>query len=208
MGEEKTWKSYAGWFYSSHCNYSMYVVNKVFEADFLKRVASIHCCNFLVYISYGLDRLCGLSVHSSWLQIQRPGFDSRPYQNFWLVVGLERGLVSTTEELLERKSSGSGLESRQCGRKDLSRWPRVSLYPQKLALTSPMSGVRSVGIVRSRTQAAEFSFSIKKSRFHLSCYVHHDHHPNDFWTFWQIFMKCGVNILLLEATHTSQWPLE
>jgi hypothetical protein len=30
------------------------------------------------------------------------------------------------------------------------------LYPQMLALTSPTSGGRSVGIVRSRTQATEF----------------------------------------------------
>jgi hypothetical protein len=32
-----------------------------------------------------------------------------------------------------------------------------ALYPQKLALTSPTSGGRSVGIVRSRTQATEFA---------------------------------------------------
>jgi hypothetical protein len=53
------------------------------------------------------------SVQSFWLQIQRPGFGSRRYQIFWEVVGLERGplsLVSKTEELLGRKSSGSGLE--------------------------------------------------------------------------------------------------
>jgi hypothetical protein len=31
----------------------------------------------------------------------------------------------------------------------------MSLYPQKLALTSPTSGGRSVCIVRSRTQATE-----------------------------------------------------
>jgi len=31
------------------------------------------------------------------------------------------------------------------------------LYPQKLALTSPTGGARSVGIVRSRTKATEFS---------------------------------------------------
>jgi hypothetical protein len=34
------------------------------------------------------------------------------------------------------------------------------LYPQKLALTSPTGGGRSVGIVRSRTKAMEFSFLI------------------------------------------------
>jgi len=32
------------------------------------------------------------------------------------------------------------------------------LYPQKLALTSPTGGGRSVGMVRSRTKATEFSF--------------------------------------------------
>jgi hypothetical protein len=67
-------------------------------------------------------------------------------------VGLERGplsLVSTTEELLERKSSTPGLESRKYGRGDTLRWPRDSLHPQKLALTSPTSGGRSDGIVRS-----------------------------------------------------------
>jgi len=33
------------------------------------------------------------------------------------------------------------------------------LYPQKLALHSPTGGGRSVGIVRVRTKATEFSFS-------------------------------------------------
>jgi hypothetical protein len=40
------------------------------------------------------------------------------------VVGLERGalsLVSTTEELLDKKSSGSCLENREYGRRDPSR---------------------------------------------------------------------------------------
>jgi hypothetical protein len=77
-------------------------------------------------------------------------------------VGLERGalsLVSTTEELLGRKSSGSGLESREDGRRDPSLRPLGTLYPQKLALTSPTSGGFSVGIVRSRTQTTEFNFN-------------------------------------------------
>jgi hypothetical protein len=39
------------------------------------------------------------------------------------------------------------------GRRDPSRWPRDSFYPQKLILTSPTSGGRSVAIVRSRTSA-------------------------------------------------------
>jgi hypothetical protein len=45
----------------------------------------------------------------------------------WEAVGLERGplsLVSTIEELLERKSSSSGLESRYYGRRDPPHWRR------------------------------------------------------------------------------------
>jgi hypothetical protein len=39
------------------------------------------------------------------------------------------------------------------GRGDTLRWPRDTLYPQKLALTSPTSGGRSVGIVCLRTKS-------------------------------------------------------
>jgi hypothetical protein len=88
-----------------------------------------------------------------------PGFESRRYQIFWEVVGLERGplsLVSTIEELLRRNSSGSGLENREYGRGDPLRWPRDILYPQKLALTWPTCGDRSVGIVRLRIKTTEF----------------------------------------------------
>jgi hypothetical protein len=72
---------------------------------------------------------------------------SRHYQIFWEAVGLERGplsLVSTTEELLESKSNGSGLESREYGRRDPSIWPCGTLYQQKLALTLPTSGGHSL----------------------------------------------------------------
>jgi hypothetical protein len=61
---------------------------------------------------------------SSWLQIKVSVFDSWRYQIVWEVVSLERSpfnLVSTTKKLLETKSSGSGLESREYGRRDLSR---------------------------------------------------------------------------------------
>jgi hypothetical protein len=76
------------------------------------------------------------------------------------VVGLARGplnLMSTAAELLGRKSSGSSLETREYGLRDELRWPRGTLYPQKLTLTSPTSGGRSVSIVRSRTRATEFA---------------------------------------------------
>jgi hypothetical protein len=70
-----------------------------------------------IYICYAEESRPPLwsSGQSSWLQIQKFGFDSRRYQA--LVVGLERGpgLVSTVEEILGWKSSGSGLENRDYG---------------------------------------------------------------------------------------------
>jgi hypothetical protein len=99
------------------------------------------------------------SGQSSWLQIQGSGFDSRRSQIFWEVVGLERGplsLLSTSEELLGRKSSSSGMESREYGSRDPSHWTRGTLYPQTLALSSLTYGGLSVGTVHSRTQATEF----------------------------------------------------
>jgi hypothetical protein len=61
--------------------------------------------------------------------------DPRALQEEKKVVGLEGGplsLVSTTEEPLGRNSSSSGLENREYGRRDLSRWPHGTLYPQKV----------------------------------------------------------------------------
>jgi hypothetical protein len=78
------------------------------------------------------------SGHSSWLQIQRSRFDSRRYQIFWEVVGLERrplSLVTITAELLESKVAVPGLEN----------------------LTSPTSGGRSIDVFRLRTKVAEFT---------------------------------------------------
>jgi hypothetical protein len=64
--------------------------------------------------------------------------------------------MSTIVELLERKSSGFGLEKREYGRRDPPLLPRYTFYPQKLALSSPRSGGRSAGLVNSRTEATEF----------------------------------------------------
>jgi hypothetical protein len=98
-------------------------------------------------------------VRAPGYRFRGTGFYSWRYQIFWEVVDLERGsfsLVSTTEELLGRNSSCSGLENREYSRGNPLRWPRDTLYPQKLALTSPTSGGRSVGIVCLRTKATEF----------------------------------------------------
>jgi hypothetical protein len=103
---------------------------------------------FISVNSFLSDRLCGLVVRV-------PGYRSRGQGSipvytriFERLLGLERGplsLVSKIEELLGRKRSGSGLESREYVCRDPS-------------LTLQTIGGCSVGIIRSRTQATEFSF--------------------------------------------------
>jgi hypothetical protein len=66
----------------------------------------------------------------------------------------------------------SGLEIREYGRRDPSRWLRGTLYPQKLALISSISGGLSVGIVRSGTQATVCVFTLIWSRFYTNIAAH------------------------------------
>jgi hypothetical protein len=117
------------------------------------------CDYILVNYWDHFDRLCGLVVRVPGYRSRGPGYDSRHCQIFWEVVGLERSLlslVSTIEELLGRKFSGSGLENREYDRRDPLCWPRNTFLTQKLTLTSATSGDRSVGIVRSWTEAVDF----------------------------------------------------
>jgi hypothetical protein len=67
-------------------------------------------------------------------------------------------------------------ENREYGRRDPSRWPRDTLYPQKLAITSPTSSGRSVGIVRSRTQTMEFSLYIYVCIYTCMCVSIHENY--------------------------------
>jgi hypothetical protein len=80
---------------------------------------------------------------------------SRFSEKYW------NGVRSTSwvqlKSYLEKNSSDSGIEIREYGRRDTSRWPRGTLYPQKLVLTSPTNGGRFVGIVLSQTQTTEIS---------------------------------------------------
>jgi hypothetical protein len=75
-------------------------------------------------------------------------------------VGLERGplsLVSTIEELLEKKVAAA-VQKFENTAEGIRPTDHVNLYPQKLSLTLPTSGGRSVGIVRSRIQATKVYF--------------------------------------------------
>jgi hypothetical protein len=111
-----------------------------------------HLASSPIYISplsVVCDRLCGLVVrvlgYRSGGPVSIPDFLKK-------VVCLERGLlslVSTTEELLDRKVAAP-----------VYKTENTAVYLQELAITSPTSGGLSVGIVRSRTQTMEFFLSV------------------------------------------------
>jgi hypothetical protein len=77
-------------------------------------------------------------------------------------VGLERGplsIVNTIEELLERKISGSGLESREYSRRiRCANHVAPSIRKSCHYLRRQAEGL-SVGVVGSRTEATEFVLS-------------------------------------------------
>jgi hypothetical protein len=71
------------------------------------------------------DRLCGLMVRVPGYRSRGSGLDSRRYLIFWEIVGLERvplNLVTTIEELLKWKISGSGFRKPR-----LRPWGSVAL---------------------------------------------------------------------------------
>jgi hypothetical protein len=105
-------------------------------------------------------RLCGLVARAPDFRSRGPMFDSCCYQIFWEVAGLERGplsFVSTIEELLGRESSGSGLDGQEYGCRDQSWRPRAAIHRSWYWLRWK-GGERSVGMVRSQTQATELSY--------------------------------------------------
>jgi hypothetical protein len=102
------------------------------------------------------------SGQSSRLQIQSPGSIPgaiRFYEKYWVWNGDPLSLVRINEELLDWKSSGAWSRT--------SRLTAVGIrcadhatpsIRKKLILTLPTCGGRSIGIVRLRTKATEFSF--------------------------------------------------
>jgi hypothetical protein len=65
--------------------------------------------------------------------------------------------VSTTEELLDRKVAAH-IQKTDTTAVGIRHADDVAPSIRKFGITSPTSGGRSVGVVRSRTQTMEFSF--------------------------------------------------
>jgi hypothetical protein len=72
----------------------------------LRSTCTVNLFPNLITLMFSTDRLCGLVVRVPGYRSRGPEFDSRRYQIFCEVVGLERSplsLVTIIEKLLERK---------------------------------------------------------------------------------------------------------
>jgi hypothetical protein len=115
---------------------------------------------YWIYICYVEESRPPLwsSGQSSWLQIQRSGFDSPIYEIFWVVgLGVHSASWAQLRSYLKERIVASVYKAENTAAGILHADHVAPLYPQKLSLTSPTSGGLSVVIVRSRTQATEFS---------------------------------------------------
>jgi hypothetical protein len=86
------------------------------------------------------------------------------------------------------------------GRGDSLRWRRDILYPLKLALTSPTSGGRSVGIVRLRTKVTEFYCAVISPTLHRQVV---EWSANNELGRIRLYHKRGINRYLCRSTEEN-----
>ena len=107
-------------------------------------------------------KVCGLVVRVSGYRYRGPGFDPPALPDFLSSSGSGTGSTQPREvnwgATWMKKSSGSRSRKQRLTAVETRCADHVTpLYPQKLALTSLTGGGRSVGIIRVRTKATEFS---------------------------------------------------
>jgi hypothetical protein len=126
---------------------------------FSKSLTIYHCRHNNNNYCWIYDRLCGIVVGV-------PGHIHRSRVRFPALPGFLRSRWSRTGSAQPREYNwgATWMEKWRLrvykieinGREDPLRWPRGTLCPQNLALTSLTCGGRSVGIVRLRTKGTEF----------------------------------------------------
>jgi hypothetical protein len=154
----------------STCTRMTALTSKVSKDCSCQRIASREILNTVCIVE---DRLCGLVVRVLGYRSRGPG--SIPVatifsENKWVWNGVHSASWVQLRIYLEEKNSCSDLESREYGSRDPSGWLRDALYPQKLTLTSPTRGGRSVGIVLSRTKATELLLYYGDSEYSVHLY--------------------------------------
>ena len=120
----------------------------------------VNYCNYLIISAPEWPPLLS-SGQSFWLQIQRSRVRSPALPDFLSSSGSGTGSIQPREvkwgATWKKKSSGSRSRKQRLTAMGTRCADHVtSFYPQKLALTPPTGGGRSVGIVRVRTKATEF----------------------------------------------------
>ena len=90
----------------------------------------------------------------------------------------------------------------------------TTLYPQKLTLTSPTGGGRSVGIVRSRTKATEFFYIFNRLKLtssraetFVSKKMVNNSAERDGLCFHSTVLKVKVKVTLEQATKSLRWSI-
>jgi hypothetical protein len=81
------------------------VTRKIVKPKF-RNISGPECMSVpeFIYLLFTInDRLCGLVGRVSGYRFRGPGFDSRPYQIFWEIGGLERGPLSLVRNYLNEK---------------------------------------------------------------------------------------------------------
>jgi hypothetical protein len=106
---------------------------------------------------FSCDRLWSLVVRVPGYRRRGPGSipgATRFPEKHWVKNGVHSALRAQLSSNLEEKSGGSGLENRDYDRRGFAPLTTDhSSYPQRLNLTLPTSGSRSIGIVHSWTRS-------------------------------------------------------